>query len=291
MSASSIIRAVSQNPEGPYSFVETVIPVFAHNPTIRRTNDGTYLLFMIGDGTIPSPPPHCDSENKSNDNYPRLLYNTGDPGPSIHVATSQSINGPWTVHPSLNFTNWNSSATLDCDYSNPSPLLLSNGSIMLAFTAGYCHSGKEFIGVAIADHFLGPYRLTSDQPILPTPWYCVAGFGEDAFLWQDIRGSFHILYHGMCYAPFDAKHAFSVDGINWKLSKNDPYSYLVEYIDGDSNLSSISSQTLYIRMERPQLIFNETNQAPILIVNGVCENLQCLNKPGKTWTLIRPIRH
>ena len=46
---SEIIHAVSSTIEGPYSYSDTVLPRFAHNPTIHFV-DGSYLLFHIGCG-------------------------------------------------------------------------------------------------------------------------------------------------------------------------------------------------------------------------------------------------
>ena len=40
--------SVSGKVEGPYQFAQEVIPSFAHNPTIRRANDGTFVLYFIG---------------------------------------------------------------------------------------------------------------------------------------------------------------------------------------------------------------------------------------------------
>eukprot|EP01052_Picozoa_sp_SAG31_P047778 SAG31_NODE_9711_length_1238_cov_1.449517_2_plen_61_part_00 len=40
-------------PEGPYSFAEELLPPFAHNPTVRKAEDGTYVIFFIGDNRPP----------------------------------------------------------------------------------------------------------------------------------------------------------------------------------------------------------------------------------------------
>ena len=59
---SSVIRAVSEHPEGPFTYAETVFPTFHHNPTVRKltaeqSGDGspTYVMLMIGDD-VPSGP-------------------------------------------------------------------------------------------------------------------------------------------------------------------------------------------------------------------------------------------
>ncbi len=63
----------------------------------------------------------------------------------------------------------------------------------------------------------------------------------------------------------------------------------VKYVDGSSKL--------LWRVERPQLVFaNDDNfeggNQILALVNGVCDDgLQCLSRPGKTWTMFRPVGH
>ena len=59
-SNSIVARSVSTSgkPEGPYSFAEELLPPFAHNPTVRKAEDGTYVIFFIGN---PPRPPHLSS--------------------------------------------------------------------------------------------------------------------------------------------------------------------------------------------------------------------------------------
>lgn len=61
---STVIRAVSPHPEGPYEYAETVFPTFHHNPTVRKltaeqSGDGspTYVMLMIGDSVASGPGP------------------------------------------------------------------------------------------------------------------------------------------------------------------------------------------------------------------------------------------
>jgi hypothetical protein len=44
---SEIVRATSADPEGPYVYNETVLPIFAHGPSVRKTSSG-YLLMHLG---------------------------------------------------------------------------------------------------------------------------------------------------------------------------------------------------------------------------------------------------
>eukprot|EP01047_Picozoa_sp_COSAG01_P000980 COSAG01_NODE_20_length_38868_cov_34.606071_8_plen_464_part_00 len=49
-SNSIVARSVSTtaSPEGPYVFAEELLPPFAHNPSIRKAPDGTFVIFFIG---------------------------------------------------------------------------------------------------------------------------------------------------------------------------------------------------------------------------------------------------
>jgi hypothetical protein len=63
-----------------------------------------------------------------------------------------------------------------CAFTNPSPHILPNGTVVLAFQAGYCHEpfgfGFELLGVVRADSYLGPYTLITGEPLIPNPlWY------------------------------------------------------------------------------------------------------------------------
>ena len=59
---SEIVHLVSENPLGPFLPVEhapRVVPRFAHNPTIKKNENGSYLLFHIGCGSSPAECPNC----------------------------------------------------------------------------------------------------------------------------------------------------------------------------------------------------------------------------------------
>lgn len=45
---SFVARSTAARVNGPYQFQEMVLPPFAHNPTIRRATDGTFVLYSIG---------------------------------------------------------------------------------------------------------------------------------------------------------------------------------------------------------------------------------------------------
>ena len=44
----ALSKSTSGRVEGPYTFEREILPPFAHNPTIRRAADGTYVVYFIG---------------------------------------------------------------------------------------------------------------------------------------------------------------------------------------------------------------------------------------------------
>ena len=51
--------------EGPYEFTREVLPHFAHNPTIRKAADGTYVIYFIGGW--PTVAKKCDGDTNAED--------------------------------------------------------------------------------------------------------------------------------------------------------------------------------------------------------------------------------
>lgn len=280
-SNSRIIRVTSTaGPAGPYAFAAVVVAPYAHNPTVRELPDGSFALFMIG-GT-PAVERNCSGSPVAAG--PAHARATDDPS-GISVSWAPRVTGPWSPPRRVEFSHFNGTQ-LNCSFTNPSPHVLANGSVLLAFQGGYCHSvisgvGEENIGVALALRWDGVYALVTGAPIVEPPPWCVAGLGEDPFLWQNAAGHYHMLIHGMCFAPFNALHTYSRDGVSWALASAAPYSYAVNYTD--------AAAALYWRVERPQLAFG-ADGAPTVLFNGVCgDGLACLESPGKTWTLARPL--
>ena len=278
-SNSEIIRAESQFPNGPYAYAQTVVSVFAHNPTVRVANDGTYLIYMIGNGVSVKKPMNCskDVEGLPKTGESRTLARKkrrSVRSNRIHIAHSPTVYGPWSVLP-VSFTNPNASTIFDCTWTNPSPVILEDGSVLMAFTGGYCHDKLEAIGIAQAPRWNGPYTIKTLEPIFPKPSLCLSRRQyEDPFLWRNSRG-FHLLLHGMCpTGKFNSKYAYSLDGFRWTVSPMDPYSYVVKYEDG--------SEQGFVRCERPQLLFNDEGKA-IYLFNGVEPTL------GHAYTIARPL--
>jgi len=263
---SRVIRATATSVIGPYKFAQEVLPPFAHNPTVSRTPDGSYLLFHIGSAY--SQTLDCTSGQQ----YPGWDGWPYESGISLHVSTS--LTGQWTPRGVVLGNNTN--GVWDTDTTNPSPLPLQNGTVILIYRGCETHcNGAEMIGVSVADSWKGPYSRISKQPIFMNA-------NEDPFIWIDARGKYHLLMHslesgGGFSGPKVGRHAYSHDGISWHFgSRNLAYNTTVILTDGKSKI--------YFRRERPQVYFESGNM--VALVTGVQEQ----GMQG-SYTCIQPIAH
>ena len=329
-SNSAIVRAEGPTPAGPFSYKQTVRAHFGHNPTIRRLPDGGgFVIYFIGGGGDPTKPTStakdcrrnasggaggaggaigtggattapigATRETASSSSADNTSGARGLVGGAIHVIYSASLRGPWSNATQVKFDDGNSTAW-NGGGSNPSPHIGPDGTVTLALQRQFtANKGKELIGVARAASWRGPFTMITTAPIEPEKFYCVAGTGEDPFLWKTRRG-WHILWHGMCPTGFlQAHYAFSPDAVTWTVSPKQTYGYLTKFTDGSSKLLA--------RVERPQLYFpgpfNDTVAPPTHLYNGACTGgsvtkiYRCLELPsdGKgsimTWTLVRPLK-
>lgn len=284
-SNSMVVRATSAHPNGPFAFQEVVWGAFAHNPTVARLPNGSFALYIIGGN--PSQPKDC-----TNVSSPTLRAGSATPAPTpglmsggIHVLYGETVRGPWTLHP-VEFANASTNPWFDSHFTNPAPHVEKDGTVTLAFQGGP-KSGGELVGVARAASWRGPYTVVTPTPVVPDHWYCVAGSAEDPFLWRSKRG-WHIIVHGMCPSGFlEAHYAWSLDGVTWRHSTEQTWKYTVAMADG--------STRFHDRVERPQLVFQRRNETdwtfsePIYLINGVCDGIVCLEHPGMTYTIFRPL--
>ena len=137
---SYIVRAVSDTPEGPYTYVEDIVGhrgaefwdgLMAHNPTIHLLPAGSpfgrYALFYTGstyDGGVPT-------ESITGEDPRR---NQSRANQRIGVLTAHSINGPWTRldQPILSPRpgKWDGMMV-----TNPAAVIHDDGSVLLYYKA------------------------------------------------------------------------------------------------------------------------------------------------------------
>ncbi len=178
LSNSEIVHAVSDTPEGPFTFSEVALPPrgdefwdgkMTHNPVVVQ-RDGKFYLFYTGTtyrGPMPTPETQITADS------PKKLE--AHRGERLGMASADSPYGPWLRRdqPILDVrpNSWEQYLL-----SNPSPLPLADGSVLLYYK-GVAGLRTNAIGVARATNIAGPYERISDKPFH-------AGVGaEDPTMW------------------------------------------------------------------------------------------------------------
>ena len=294
---SRIVRAVSDTPEGPYTFAGEVLgptpqaardgafsgawdAKMTHNPTIHRAPDGKYLLFYTGT-TYDFPYPTAQNPKPVDDIFQLSRMNQ-----RIGLAIADSLQGPWQrfdrpvldVNPAPG--SWDAFLT-----TNAAPYVMPDGSVYLAYKSVAHRDDLLRYGIAYAEHYTGPYRRLRDSPIFD--------FGEnehveDAYIWHDGQ-RFNLIMKdmrgGICGEKHAGIHATSDDAITWTVS--DPplaYSTRVRWDDG-----SVTTQG---HLERPQLLFDNPDHPgePTHIFFATCNDERGWDHATKFWNMCVPLR-
>ena len=257
---------------GPYTRAATAVPIFCHNPQTIVLRDGTYAMFHIGPGTSSQPQENCSAAPASRAAAAAAAAPAAPRGSSLHLASD--LAGPWLP-----------SATPPPSCNNPAPMIHPNGTYFLV-----CDSHSLYRAPGIA----GPWALAATWS---TPAGGPDGGYEDAFLWIDARGAWHMLFHvwnknieDQCANATVSAHGYSSDGLQWFIGETQPYNTSVAFADGRP--SEISPTR-----ERPKLILAADNATPLFLVNGaVTGGSTCLPHwcshckiVLKTYTLIVPL--
>ncbi len=213
---SEIVHAVSNTPEGPYTFSDVCLAPrgekfwdgqMTHNPAIRKSGD-TYLLYYTGTtykGDLP------DSLHQINPESPKKIE--AHHNERIGLATSKSPYGPWTRSdkPILDVVpnSWEQYLV-----ANPAPFVFEDGSVMLYYK-GVEKLKTHAISVAFADSFAGPYKRISDKP------FDIGVGAEDPTIWFE-DGIFKALMldHGRKFSDKEIYYATSKDGLKWSVEPN-----------------------------------------------------------------------
>eukprot|EP00041_Stephanoeca_diplocostata_P038457 m.1517851 g.1517851 ORF g.1517851 m.1517851 type:complete len:1260 (-) comp25219_c0_seq4:160-3939(-) len=276
---SAIVHAVSSTgPLGPYKRGDVAVMPFAHNPKVARAPDGTWLMYTIG-----TPLPASTLYNCSK--TPPSTAVGGTPGrtpknleSNVTLFTSPSMHGPWTRFGIA--LGPNDEGTWDEDTSNPSPWVLPNGTVLLMYRGCVVYGGgctKEYIGIASAPHWRGPYTRLRSSPVLPTV------SAEDPSMWVDKRGHVHFLMHYIPDQNLVARHAFARHYTGpWNLHVDSiPYNTTLEYTDG-------TVEQLHKR-ERPQLVFDDDMTPRYFVSGAVVPGSNEHGYSGKSYTLIQEV--
>jgi hypothetical protein len=254
LKGSEIAHAVANNPEGPYTYIETVLaprPGFwdattCHNPHIQYV-DGTYCLFYMG-----------NSNGKTNTKR-------------IGLATSKSLNGPWIRSDKPLLEVGEKGAWDDHCTTNPSFIKDADNKYRLYYKSwndsAYVNGtgsirGNRQYGLAIADSLTGPYRRYAGNPIVDFSIYGENKQVEDAYIWRDKKG-YKMLMRDMGFYNHTVGLYFeSEDGIRWGKPQIGWFG-LSQYI---KEAPAPASLNRYGRLERPQLLFK--NGKPAYLFNA-----------------------
>lgn len=280
---SEIVRAVSADPEGPYQFAEVVLPArgaeywdgrSTHNPHIVKHGE-KYLLYYMGT-TYPF------EDVKPGDEYgledARCIVARANK--RIGLATANHVEGPWERldSPIVDVRPGKFDSYL---ISNPAPCVHEDGSVLLIYKSR-AYEGHRFgdmaLGAAWADHYSGPYRSISEEPIFPPSDIHL----EDPFIWRtetgyemiakDMNGNVGGERHG-------GIHAYSQDGLNWQIAEQPKaYSRLVNWDDGSTKLMG--------NFERPFLLFHQGKPTHLFAATADGEGDF---SGGSTWNMVIPI--
>lgn len=291
---SEVVRAVSDRIEGPYEFKEVVLPArdkfffdgrMTHNPSIRKVGD-TYLLFYIGTtygADLPEDPALMPKETvHETDLWCREIWLRK----RIGLATSKSVFGPWkrSDEPILlpRQGKWDCGIT-----SNPSPWVLPDGSITMAFKSGYVTRGTALspfrIGIARAKAWDQPFERVSERPVCE--FKNPATIVEDPFLWH-ADGHFHLIMKDLSGDVTGDKgsglYLHSEDAIDWELG-DPPLAYTRELRWDDGGAQTVG------QFERPQILFDEAGRMTHLL-GATALSEGDLQGVTDSWVTIVPMR-
>ena len=273
---SEIVHAFSETLEGPYSFVEKVLPQsadpnwdsrMAHNPTVVRRN-GEYLLYYIG-STYDEPPTPPDIIQQDRSMMLRVYDRI-----CIGLAKSTSPAGPWQVlpRPVLEPREGKFDSKI---VTNPAPCVLPDGRIYLYYRTNAAHGTR--IGLAVYDTPEGPAQRF-DEPVLPADFQI-----EDPFVWhngeffemlaKDLNGKSTGEYHS-------GAHFVSEDGIQWQFTGK-AYSRHIALAGG--------KEMVLGSLERPQVLFDSEGH-PRALFAAVADGPGGFKKASNTWNQVFLLR-
>jgi hypothetical protein len=242
---SSIWRATSTSPEGPFSLADMVAQPWSHNAMLAKTagdpSAPTFALYQIGDAvTPPSAWQPCYNASEATQAFAagalaesdaaaadsaavvgRGARGGGGGGSGVFVRSAPALTGPWTPNGTeVEFVfppgGWSSSV----NGGNPAPFFFENGTVLMYYSANPCPKGwgnispgNNCIGVARGSSWKGPFTA------LPLP--VTHPESEDAAVFRDARGHFHLLTnvnndHTRCAQGVPCGgHAWSRDGLTF----------------------------------------------------------------------------
>lgn len=283
-----IAHAVSDTPEGPYTFHSYVFEPRhqsyfdarnQHNPSIKYHN-GTYYLYYFGTtfgGDIPDV-----GESITRQRFVEIWNRK-----RIGVATSNSVYGPWKrlEQPLLeprDASFWDCTCT-----TNPSCAILPDGKTYMIYKSrSGCDSPLQ-LGVAVADKPDGEFKRLSDKPIFQfenPKW-----FVEDPYIWYDekrerfcllMKDDFRDDSGGITGEWGSGVYAESKDCLDWEIAENPKaYTRVLTWDDGTT--------TRQAHLERPNLLFQDGKPTHLFAATAEGEKPWSFKIPS--WSVCIPL--
>ena len=224
--------AVADTPVGPFKKLGVAVEPWSTNPALFESHSGELILTTCGAGytcALGAVSPALANGTCSNSQRCPCVgppagschyqQNSSNATAHFHVASSISSGTakfPWVAVNStlVDFTlgQWIP------DLANPSPWVMANGTtLIMVHSAGTGGGGPVVLRSVTSgdDGWRGPYEVmvTAQDP----RWKGNTHNCEDQFMWQDGRGSFHVIWHhyGGSANEWLGQHAWSADGYTW----------------------------------------------------------------------------
>jgi hypothetical protein len=258
VSHSEIAHAVSDSPEGPFSFKDVALPprgaeywdgMVTHNPTIRCFDNKYYLYYMgnRGDGKLVTPELNWTHRNNQR----------------IGVAVADDPNGPWQQFdaPIIDVSP-DSTAHDALMTSNPSVTNMPDGRYLAVYKAVAKKKPMPFGGpvvhlTAIADSPTGPF-VKQNKPVFVVG-EDVLFPAEDPYVWYQDNCFYAIVKDQNSYFV-DAGRSlvlfYSLNGLDWKLASHPLISTLqIQWSDSlQQGLEAVERPQLYLENGKPKAL-------------------------------------
>jgi hypothetical protein len=192
----------------------------------------------------------------------------------VRISKSKTVTGPWEDREIMH-TNLDDLSAWNCNKSNPSALVLKNGSILMMYRGVPCVRDEpcknktinlcQHQGIAFAENSSAPFM--DRQGMISE----LSG-NEDAFFWQSKRG-FHALFHSKnaCQSYGEGGScgslAFSPDSWSWTLNEEAAFDAGITWEEEDGSLTEARLEA----RQRPNILFDEDGETPLMLINGAKE--------------------
>mmetsp|Transcript_75622 Transcript_75622/g.92900 ORF Transcript_75622/g.92900 Transcript_75622/m.92900 type:complete len:387 (+) Transcript_75622:3-1163(+) len=288
----------NDNVYGPYKLYNQIALEWSHEPYITNVpNTDIYVLYYSYANNAPYWPILCDcnalNNGVSNGTTPEICC--ADTPNACSYSLPTNITRHMTVmqytHNLMDKNSWSDINILwpyrqSGDTSNSDTnfvcKIFNNGSLY-GLSRKHNQNGTNIIYPVTALNWNDTDNYTEYFDINLFPQWSYRG-NEDPFLYNDINGNYHLLFHNEIPDPghdqfFAGAHAASYDGFNWVYFG---YAY-----DTNITFDDNTYEILYSR-ERPHLVFDKDGVTPLALINGALYKGNVYGN-DRSFTFIQPI--